>query len=125
MAGHIMGAMAQKDELGRFGEAYARRWLAQRGWRIVDTNWRCRFGEVDVVARRGRDLVFFEVKTRFSLRFGHPIEAISAAKMRRMRSVAGEWLRAHPDERGRVRLDVIGILLERGRAEVEHVEAVG
>jgi len=117
--------VAHKDEVGRWGEAYARRWLAQRGWRILASNWRCRAGEVDIVAVRGPDLVFFEVRTRTSVAFGHPVESISAAKLARMRLVAGRWLAAHPHARGRIRLDLIGILRQHDRTEVEHVEAVG
>lgn len=117
--------MARKDDVGRWGEQYARRWLERHGWLIVGTNWNCTHGEVDIVATRGADLVFFEVKTRTSTRFGHPLEAISAAKLARMRRVAGQWLREHPEHRGRIRLDLIAILARHGRAEVEHVEAIG
>jgi len=117
--------MAKKDVLGRWGEEHARRWLEGQGWQIVDVNWRCPGGEVDLVAARGGSLVFFEVKTRTSTRFGHPVEAISAAKLARMRRVAGAWLAANPTHRGRIRLDLIAILAGRGTPEVEHVEAVG
>lgn len=117
--------MARKDELGRAGEQYACDWLTAHGWRVLDRNWRCAHGEVDIVAARGSDLVFFEVKTRSSIRFGYPIEAITGAKLARMRRVAGEWLHAHPHARGRIRLDLIGVLRRAGTVEVEHVEAVG
>lgn len=117
--------MARKDEVGRWGEEYARLWLEHHGWLIVDTNWNCAHGEVDIVATRGLDLVFFEVKTRTSTRYGHPLEAISAAKVARMRRVVGQWLREHPEHRGRIRLDLIAILTRPGSPEVEHVEAIG
>lgn len=117
--------MARKDEIGLWGETYARQWLEQAGWRTLSQNWRCPAGEVDIVAVRGDDLVFFEVKTRTSQTFGHPVEALSAAKISRMRVVAGQWLAAHRNVRGRIRLDLIAILRERGRLEIEHVEAVG
>ncbi len=117
--------MARKDELGRAGERHARDWLARQQWRILDRNWRCPHGEVDIVAARGDELVFFEVKTRSSTRFGHPLETISATKIARMRRVAGAWLSAHPGCRGHIRLDLIGILTAGDRLEVEHVEAIG
>ena len=117
--------MARKDEVGRWGEELARRWLERQGWRIVDVNWRCPSGEVDIVAARDGALVFFEVKTRTSTRFGHPLEAISAAKLARMRRVAGAWLAANPTHRGRIRLDLLAILTGPGAPEVDHVEAVG
>lgn len=117
--------MARKNQVGRYGESWARAWLHKRGWRIVDHNWHCAQGEVDIVAQRDQNLVFFEVKTRTSTRFGHPIEAVSADKVARMRRVAGQWLQHHPEIRGRIRLDVLGILLMHGQVHVEHVEAVG
>lgn len=117
--------MARKDDVGRAGERYARGWLENRQWRILDHNWRCSHGEVDIVATRDGDLVFFEVKTRTSTHFGHPVDAISAAKLARMRRVAGAWLSAHPGHRGRIRLDLIGILAHAGPPVIEHVEAVG
>lgn len=117
--------MATAVAVGRVGEAFARQWLQKRGWRILDTNWHCYEGEVDIVAIKNKDLVFFEVKTRRSLMFGHPVEAISVTKLRRMRTVAGRWLHAHPHHRGRIRLDLIGLLLRQGRFEVEHVEGIG
>ena len=117
--------MARKDEVGRAGERYARGWLERRHWRILDHNWRCSHGEVDIVATRGGELVFFEVKTRTSTRFGYPVDAISATKLARMRRVAGAWLDAHPSQRGRIRLDLIGILADSGPPVIEHLEAVG
>lgn len=117
--------MAKKDDVGRWGEGFARAWLTERGWDIIDTNWRCANGEVDIVATRENDLVFIEVKTRTSTSFGHPVEAISATKLARMRRVAGAWLASHPGYRGRIRLDVLGILRGVGAPVVEHVEAVG
>lgn len=117
--------MAKKDDVGRWGEEYARQWLHGEGWRILSRNWRCPYGEVDIVAQRARDLVFFEVKTRRSTAFGHPVEAVSAAKLARMRRVAGQWLQDHPGSRGRIRLDVIGILMSGAGVDLEHVEGVG
>lgn len=117
--------MAVKDELGRAGEAHAQDWLVERGWRILDVNWRCRDGEVDIVGSRQGALVFFEVKTRSSTRFGHPAEAISGAKLARMRRVAGRWLAAHPGTAGRIQLDLLAILARRQAMTVEHVEGLG
>ena len=118
--------MAVKDDVGRAGELYAQRWLGRRGWDILDTNWRCRDGEIDIVARHGADLVFVEVKTRTSTRFGHPVEAIGITKLARMRRLAGAWLAAHPGVTGTIRLDVLGILAPTGRpVEVDHIEALG
>lgn len=78
--------------LGRRGEDLAARALAQQGYQIVDRNWRCQEGEVDIVARRSGALAFFEVRTRRGRRFGAPEESISPAKEQRMRDVAVAYL---------------------------------
>lgn len=117
--------MATKDDVGRWGEDHAQQWLQRQGWEILSRNWRCPQGEVDIVAQRERDLVFFEVKTRRGTSFGHPVEALSASKIARMRRVAGQWLFNHPAHRGRIRLDLVAILCLGPDVELEHVEAVG
>ena len=88
--------MAAKDELGARGERIAERHLVRRGLTLLDRNWRCPQGEIDLVLRDGDELVFVEVKTRSSVAFGHPLEAITAAKLARLRRLAGAWCEAHP-----------------------------
>lgn len=115
-----------KDDVGRAGEDLARRWLTQEGLSILDTNWRCRHGELDIVAREGGTLVFVEVKTRTSTAFGHPAEAVTATKLARLRRLAGAWLAEHDTHARAVRIDVIAVLLAPGhRAKVQHLRAVG
>ncbi len=117
--------MAHKDELGREGEQRAAEYLQARGFEIVDRNWRCPRGEIDLVAVRDRLIIIVEVKTRRTTSFGHPLEAVDARKRRRLWHLAHAWAAAHPEEsRGRVlRLDVIGIVGEPGRAAtVDHLE---
>jgi putative endonuclease len=117
--------MAAKDALGRRGEAIAARHLVSRGLQIVDRNWRCSQGEIDLVARDGSELVFVEVKTRSSVAFGHPLEAITAVKLARLRRLATAWCGAHPGVHDRVRIDAIGVIAPLGGAvEVEHLERV-
>lgn len=111
--------------LGRFGESLAVRYLEARGYQILDRNWRCRHGEIDIVARSGKQLAFVEVKTRSSNRYGHPFEAITPSKLSRMYVLARLWCVAHPSEGSRPRLDVIGILVARGSTPlVEHLAGV-
>src|SRR5690606_2608835 len=76
--------MAAKDDTGRAGEERAARHLVARGYEILDRNWRCPQGELDIVAERGGMLCFIEVKTRRGLGFGHPFEAIDERKRRRL-----------------------------------------
>ncbi|MFT4220140.1 MAG: YraN family protein [Microbacterium sp.] len=116
--------MADKDALGRAGEERAAAHLARRGWRVLERNWRCRDGELDIVALDRDELVVVEVKTRSSLGYGHPLEAIDRRKRARLWSLAMAWAVAHPDvARGRdVRIDAIAVIGPDPRtARVEHV----
>lgn len=117
--------MAAKDDLGRAGEALARRWLVGQGMQVLDTNWRCPQGELDLVCRDGTEVVFVEVKTRSSTRFGHPAEAVTPAKLARLRRLAATWLAAHRVRGAGIRIDVIAIVQGHGRAKLEHLKAVG
>jgi putative endonuclease len=112
--------------LGEYGERLAARYLRERGLSIVDRNWRCAHGELDLVARDGDCLVFCEVKTRRSERFGAPVEAVDRRKAARLRRLAAAWLQEHEVRAGRIRIDVIGILRPaRGPATVRHIVGVG
>jgi putative endonuclease len=101
--------MRFEDALGRFGEDVAVAHLADDGYEIVDRNWRCRDGEIDVVARDGRVLVFCEVKTRSSDRFGTPAAAVVPRKAARIRRVAAAWLREHRQAAESLRFDVVAV----------------
>ena len=118
--------MRGQDAVGSYGERVAVRHLQQAGMVVLARNWRCELGEVDVVARDGNCLVVCEVKTRRSGAAGHPLEAVTPAKVARLRRLAAAWIAAagvHPAE---VRLDVVAVLRPpRGPALVEHLRAVG
>jgi putative endonuclease len=92
---------------------------------VVDRNWRCAHGELDLVARDGDCLVFCEVKTRRSVRFGDPFEAVTWAKATRLRRLAVAWLREHDTHSGRIRIDVVGVIRPpTGPAVVRHLVGV-
>nr|WP_202619343.1 YraN family protein [Ornithinimicrobium cavernae] len=111
--------------IGEYGEQLACEYLAGLGYEVVDRNWRCDQGELDIVARDGRCLVFCEVKTRRSTAFGSPVEAVTQAKASRLRRLAVSWLREHAHHADEVRIDVIGVLSpSHGPAEVEHLVGV-
>ena len=111
--------------LGRYGERLAARYLEDCGMQVVDRNWRCAHGELDLVARDGDCLVFCEVKTRRSVRFGDPVEAITWTKAARLRRLAVAWLREHEAHSGRIRIDVVGVLRPAtGPAVVRHLVGV-
>jgi putative endonuclease len=88
--------MRVKDAVGRFGEQLAVQHLEAAGMQVLARNWRCREGELDVVARDGPTLVFVEVKTRSRLGFGAPAEAVDRAKSARIRQLALRWLTGAP-----------------------------
>ena len=116
--------MADKDVRGRAGEERAARYLTENGYTVLDRNWRCRAGELDIVAGRGGELVVVEVKTRRTDGFGHPFEAVDARKRDRLWRVACAWIAAHPDLAGRrrLRLDVIGVTGDDpASAAIEHL----
>jgi putative endonuclease len=123
--------MRAKDATGRLGEDLAARHLTAQGLIVLDRNWRCDVGEVDIVAREGDALVICEVKTRRGRAFGSPLEAITPQKAARLRRLAACWVRAHDVRPGLIRIDLVGIVLgplggSSGDAEIEHVRgAVG
>ena len=120
------GTAARRQALGQYGESIAARHLAEQGMVVLDRNWRCPAGEIDLVLRDGRVLVICEVKTRSSIACGSPFEAVTGAKVERLRRLAGHWLQAHPVRPLEVRIDMVGILRpRRGQALVEHVRGVG
>ncbi len=116
--------MRAKDVLGRLGEQAAARHLTELGWQILDRNWRCPEGELDIVARDGTELVVCEVKTRSGVGYGAPAEAITAAKAARLRRLAARWLAANGVGHAGARIDVIGLVAEGGRFTVDHMKGV-
>jgi putative endonuclease len=117
--------MGDSRELGRQGEDAAVAYLLGRGMVLVQRNWRCRHGEIDIVARDGRTLVLCEVKTRSGLGYGAPLGAITARKCARLRRLATAYLQETGGHPGPVRIDAVGILWGADRPlTLEHVRAV-
>ena len=118
---------AQRRALGAFGERVAARFLTDLGMTVLDRNWRCNRGELDIVARDGSSLVVCEVKTRTSGRYGTPFEAITADKAARLHRLGRRWAAEHRDQIGalRLRVDVVAVTAgARGAVEVDHLVAV-
>lgn len=94
---------------------------------VLERNWRCPVGEIDLVLRDGSTLVVCEVKTRRTRTFGDPVEAITRAKLARLRRLTAAWLAAHPDHRwSSVRIDIVGVLAHPdGSMGISHLRAVG
>lgn len=115
-------------ELGAMGEGLAVDYLTRMGLRIVDRNWRSRYGELDVIAADDatRTLVFVEVKTRTGDGYGGLAHAVTPRKVRRIRRLAGLWLAAHEGRWAAVRIDVIGVRIGRRRVpEISHLQGIG
>ena len=116
---------AQRTSLGAYGEAFAARHLTGQGMVLLDKNWRCDLGEIDLVLRDGRILIICEVKTRSSLAFGSPLEGVTEQKAARLRRLAARWLAEHAIRPDEVRIDLVGVLVPAsGPAQLEHVRGV-
>ncbi len=117
---------ASRQALGDYGERLAERHLCGQGMVLLDRNWRCDEGEIDLVLREGDVLVVCEVKTRSSLACGTPHEAVDDAKVERLRRLAGRWAAARGVAPPDVRVDLVAILRpSRGPSVLEHVAGVG
>jgi putative endonuclease len=117
-----------RAEIGTLGENLAVEHLTSLGLQVLDRNWRCRYGELDIIAADGatRTAVFVEVKTRTSDLFGGVEQAVTPEKVRRLRRLAGLWLAGQNGSWATVRIDVIGVRIGRQRSpEITHVQAVG
>ena len=121
-----MTTAAQRIATGRYGEHAAAQWLSRRGMVLLDRNWRCELGEVDLVLRDGDVVVVCEVKTRTSAAFGSPFEAVTPRKLARLRRLGARWVTDHDLRVPEVRLDLVGVRLDlRGDARFEHARGVG
>jgi putative endonuclease len=118
--------MNAKGLLGQHGERLAADFLTEAGLEILGTNWRCRHGEIDIIARDGQTLVICEVKTRSGVRFGTPLEAITRQKAARLRRLAVAWVTAHRLFFEVIRIDAVCVLrAASGEFSIEHVRGVG
>jgi putative endonuclease len=108
--------------VGAYGERLAARHLTDLGMVVLDRNWRCDCGEIDLVLRDGDVLVVCEVKTRSSASCGSPHEAVTPAKLGRLRRLAARWVVEHAVHPADVRIDLVAVICpRRGPAEIEHV----
>lgn len=117
-----------RAEIGALGEQLAVDHLTSLGLRVLARNWRCRHGELDVVVADDvtRTVVFVEVKTRTTDRFGGVAEAVTRTKVRRLRRLAGLWLAGQHAGWAAVRIDMVGVRIGRSRApEITHLQGIG
>ena len=114
--------MKRKDT-GILGEKLAQDFLKKRGYRIVETNYRCPQGEIDIVGRQKDTLAFIEVRTKTSLEFGSPEESITTIKKERMRATAAHYLQMHDDLPQSWRIDFVAVELDQ-KGKLSRVELI-
>ena len=113
-----------RHRLGKRGEDEAAAYLEREGYEILHRNFRFGRGEIDIVAREGRTLVFVEVKSRSSGRYGEPEEAVNAEKIGRLRRIASGYLARRRLAECECRFDVVAVMFGGGRAEVRHTRDI-
>ena len=114
--------MAGHTTTGMQGEEIAARYLLSKKYTIIQRNYRCRYGEIDIIASKKNVLIFVEVKTRRNYAFGSPLEAVSLKKQRSISSVAQEYIQHGKLNGSAARFDVIAVLLNSSCPEIEHIE---
>lgn len=118
-------SVLNRQSLGRLGEQMAARYLEMRGFRILERNWQHQLGELDLIAVDAETIVAVEVKTRSSTDYGHPLEAITTDKVKRLRRLLLSWVREQDGVPRRLRIDAIGILLPaQGAPQVRHLRGI-
>jgi putative endonuclease len=119
-----------RRRIGERGESLAAAELERQGMVLLARNWTCEIGEIDIVAEEvvdgRRTVVFCEVKCRTGLGFGDPLEAITYAKVRKLRQLAAEWLSRADVPHDGARIDAVGVVMEPGRSpRLTHVRGIG
>jgi putative endonuclease len=118
-------AVRAKDALGRYGEELAARHLLADGFVVLERNWRCDLGEVDILARDADVLVVCEVKTRRSASHGSPFEAVTERKLHRLERLGLRWMRERGVRPASMRVDVVSVRRPpTGRTVIEHVRGL-
>ena len=116
--------MAAHNELGKWGEDLAAEYLQEKGYEILERDWKSGHYDLDIVAREGDTLVVVEVKTRRNRLFGDPEEAIDHKKLRSLQSAINHYIKSHPASRN-VRFDIISIVGTIGsQPEIDHIKDV-
>ena len=117
--------VARKDDLGRRGEECAALFLKKAGYRLIERNWRCPQGEIDLIVEHEGQIVFVEVKSRSSVAFGHPFEAITIDKLARLRRLAAAWCDQSATSPRRIRIDAISVIAPFASSPtIEHLTGI-
>lgn len=107
--------------MGEQGEELAADYLSKQGYRIVERRFRCKLGEIDIIAQDGSQLLFVEVKTRKNTSFGSPSEAVSHKKQQNIIHTARQYLSYKRQQNSPCRFDIVEVILDKGKASVNHI----
>lgn len=114
--------MQNNRETGNIGEGYAKEYLINNGYNIIKTNYSCKLGEIDIIAKNKNYIVFIEVKYRKTLSYGYPREAVNFKKQSKIRKVANMYINTHNIVNSDFRFDVIEILNLNNENVIEHIK---
>jgi len=103
----------KRRDTGSLGEKLAQDFLRKQGYRILETNYRCSEGEIDIIAKHGEFLVFVEVRTKKSLQYGSPEESVTPTKMAKLRTIAAHYRQTHDNLPLSWRIDVVAVEIDR------------
>lgn len=113
-----------RKELGNIGEKVATRFLLERNLEILENNFYCKNGEIDIIAKDHKEIVFIEVKTRRNKKFGRPLEAVNYIKQKHMKETARYFLYKNNLENELIRFDVIEIFFIKGKFKINHIKQI-
>lgn len=116
--------MLTKQELGKKGETLAKQYLEKQGYQIIAQNFRCLQGEIDIIAKEKQELIFIEVKTRSTLKYGRPVEAVNQPKQKHMIKAAEYYLYRTKQENQCVRFDVIELYRKEKQLKIHHIKQI-
>jgi putative endonuclease len=114
--------MRISNPTARLGEEKARKYLLNKGYKIIETNFRDGYGEIDIITIKDNVLVFVEVKTRTSAKYGLPIEAVTKRKLNILKRTIEYYKKTHQNTPEEMRIEAISVMLDSKEAQIEHVE---
>lgn len=113
-----------KRKFGFIGEKIAKYFLIKKGYEIIETNFYTKRGEIDIIAQKNNCIIFVEVKTRSNLKYGTPAMAVNCNKKKHIKLAAQIFLHINKLENYAVRFDIVEVLINKGRCEINHLEAI-
>lgn len=116
--------MNERQQLGKDGEDFATQYLEQKGYEIIQRNFECKQGEIDIIAKDKEEYVFIEVKTRQNFHYGIPSEAVDERKQKHIWNATEYYIYLHKLENKYIRIDVIEIYKKKGKFYINHIKQI-